>query len=202
MIIHSVFPTAVLFEKIGRDFTDQEKAIFEEEKKNTVFNTGNRSSKNNYILEKPELASLKEIVTNALNLYMSNIESPKNDIKLRITQSWLNYTEKGEHHHQHRHPNSYLSGVLYINAKAPQDKIYFYRNGYKQIELDVKEYSPYNSSSWYFEVESLDLVIFPSHLEHMVVTTENEETRVSLAFNAFLSGVLGDNAKLTELILE
>jgi uncharacterized protein (TIGR02466 family) len=132
---------------------------------------------------------------------MNNVEMPKNDIRAKITQSWINYTEKGEYHHKHRHPNSYLSGVLYINAKKPNDKIYFYKEGYRQFKFGIKEFNPFNSESWFFEVESLDIVIFPSHLEHMVVTAENNETRVSLSFNTFLSGNIGNSADLTELIL-
>jgi len=101
MIIHQLFPTAVLFERVGRDFTDQEKAVFEEEKQNVFANDGNKTSKDNYILERPELVNLKEIINGALDSYMNSIEMPKSDVKLRITQSWINYTEKGEYHHKH-----------------------------------------------------------------------------------------------------
>jgi hypothetical protein len=43
--------------------------------------------------------------------------------------------------------------------------------------------------------------MFPSSLTHMVETKEGTNTRISLAFNVFVKGTLGDNTRLTELIL-
>jgi hypothetical protein len=54
---------------------------------------------------------------------------------MRLTQSWLNYTKPGQFHHKHAHPNSFISGVLYMKAARQRDKIYFYKDGYKQISL-------------------------------------------------------------------
>ena len=36
-----------------------------------------------------------------------------------ITQSWLNTTNQNEAHHQHEHPNSFLSGVDLIKIELP-----------------------------------------------------------------------------------
>ena len=44
------------------------------------------------------------------------------------------------------------------------------------------------------------IVIFPSSLTHMVEQTISDDTRVSLAFNTFLKGNIGNNFELTELI--
>jgi len=43
--------------------------------------------------------------------------------------------------------------------------------------------------------------LFPSNLTHMVETVQTEDTRISIAFNTFLEGVVGDNKTLTELLL-
>ena len=46
-------------------------------------------------------------------------------IHLKITQSWINFTKKGEYHHPHAHPNSLISGVFYVEAdkdKAESNK--------------------------------------------------------------------------------
>ena len=105
----------------------------------------------------------------------------------------------GEFHHKHEHPNSYLSGVLYINADPEKDKIYFYKNGYKRISLPTNNYNPFNSESWWFSVGTCDMVIFPSYLTHMVEQTESKDTRISIAFNTFLKGYIGEEASLTAL---
>ena len=61
--------------------------------------------------------------------------------------------------------------------------------------------SDLNSESWWFEVGSGDLVLFPSNLEHMVETKVGNETRVSIAFNTFLKGHIGVDESLTGLQL-
>jgi uncharacterized protein (TIGR02466 family) len=118
-----------------------------------------------------------------------------------ITQSWLNYTEPGQSHPKHAHPNSVISGVMYINADENTDKIFFFREMYQQIRPAIRECNIFNSESWNFPVKTSRLVLFPSHLFHMVETKEGDNTRVSLAFNTFLKGVIGDEDDLAELRL-
>jgi len=113
----------------------------------------------------------------------------------------LNYCKKGEFHHQHKHPNSFISGIFYVKSNANKDKIYFYKNQYQQLSITTKNYNLYNSESWWLEVETGDLILFPSSLEHKVATVETD-LRVSLSFNTFLKGTLGSNRELTELVLE
>ena len=57
-----------------------------------------------------------------------------------------------------------------------------------------------NSESWWFEVNEGDVIMFPSSLTHMVQTVDGEE-RISIAFNTFLKGTVGDTNDLTELML-
>jgi hypothetical protein len=45
------------------------------------------------------------------------------------------------------------------------------------------------------------LIMFPSRLEHLVLLKKNDNQRISLAFNTFLKGKLGENKSLNELIL-
>jgi hypothetical protein len=80
-------------------------------------------------------------------------------------------------------------------------RFFFYKDGYNQIDLPPSDWNQWNSKSWWFEAETGGLILFPSSLEHMVqcVTAENE--RISIAFNTFLKGAVGDNKELTELKL-
>ena len=80
---------------------------------------------------------------------------------------------------------------------------FFDNTKYKQIspEIDDKEYNIWNSSSWWFPVETGQLVMFPSSTTHQVDTKKGNNTRISLAFNTFYKGVIGSNYGLTELIL-
>jgi uncharacterized protein (TIGR02466 family) len=194
-----LFPVPVMFNTLNRDFTASELSYIKDHSKKTYQNAGNTTSTNNYILNEPELNDLKNIVQTHIENYISKVYKPKYPVMPYITQSWLNWTKPGEYHHTHEHPNSFISGVLYINADIKEDKIKFHKSGYRQIFLDTDIYDNLNSNTWWFSVKTKDLVIFPSSLTHNVETVTSGETRISLAFNTFLKGTIGDNKTLTEL---
>jgi uncharacterized protein (TIGR02466 family) len=197
--VNTLFPTPLVFTKLPRKFSDEEIAFIQKCALNVTKNTGNTTSIDRYVLDEPVMANIKSFLQFYINYFMSNIEAPYNPVEAYITQSWLNYTQPGEFHHKHEHPNSYLSGVFYINADPDKDKIYFYKSGYKRINLPTEQFNQFNSESWWFNVGTCDLVIFPSYLTHMVEQTESKDTRISLSFNTFLKGYIGEENSLTAL---
>jgi uncharacterized protein (TIGR02466 family) len=200
MIIENLFPTAVSFFDLNRPFTEEELSFVKELPLRS--NAGNRSSEDSKILNSPQLADINVFINSAVQKYLAAVYAPADSVGLYVTQSWLNVTNSGEFHHKHRHPNSFLSGVFYFNAEKDVDKITFFKTEQAQLRIRTEVWNPYNSESWYFPVETGKLVLFPSTLEHMVTKTESKEPRISLAFNTFLRGELGDQADLTHLILE
>ena len=94
-----------------------------------------------------------------------------------------------------------LRYVIVAQLADLRDKIYFYKDGYERIKVPAAEFNPYNSESWWFEVGAGDLILFPSHLTHMVETKVGDETRISIAFNTFLKGYIGSDESLTGLHL-
>ena len=198
MNLHSIFPTPIGKFQFGRDFTAEEFAFVAEQL--TYKNIGNTTSNDRYVLRHDTLASLMEFVQASVDEYVKAIYAPKEDVRLRITQSWLNYTKPGEFHHKHAHPNSFISGVLYFKAARERDKIYFYRDGYQQIKLTTDNWNLYNSESWWFEAATGEMLLFPSSLTHMVETVQGDE-RISLSFNTFPVGLAGSEESLTALHL-
>ena len=164
-------------------------------------NMGNTTSTDNFVLRRSELTNLRSWIEDCVADYFKATANPKHDVSLRITQSWVNYSEQGQYHHKHVHPNSLVSGVFYINTND-NDRIYFYRSGFQQIKFPTDDWNQWNSESWWFEAMEGRLVLFPSSLEHMVPTVEGEKTRVSLSFNTFPVGTVGEEMDLTGLNLE
>jgi uncharacterized protein (TIGR02466 family) len=200
-IIHSLFPTPVFFSSLERKLTPLETKFLNKKEKDTYHNQGNITSNDNYVLNEKPFLNLKNELDLKVKEYFDKIICPSNKVKPYITQSWLNYTKRNQYHHKHQHPNSLVSGVFYINADEKLDKIKFFKEDYQPIKLEIKEYNLFNSQSWWFTVKTGDIVLFPSSLTHMVETKEGDNTRVSLAFNVFVEGKIGDNKSLTELIL-
>ena len=202
-IIQNLFPTPIYMTNMDKPFTKQELKFVEEQKKHCTKNEGNIHTKDNYILNRKEFKNIKKFLEECCKDYLERIICPKNNIELYITQSWLNYTEENQHHHQHAHPNSVVSGVLYFDSDIKNDKILFSKGGYQQIspEIDKEKFNLWNSQTWFFAVETGNLFMFPSSTIHQVDTKEGNNTRISLAFNTFYKGTLGSNSNLTELIL-
>jgi uncharacterized protein (TIGR02466 family) len=196
-MIHNLFPTPIGFYELNREFTKSESDFLLNQKSRS--NMGNTTSIDNYICRSSKLKKLKQFFDESLLHYFTTVYRPKYDVIPRITQSWVNYTKPGEYHHKHAHPNSFISGVFYIQSDAEKDKIYFYKDGYQQIKVPAADWNEWNSESWWFEAITGKLILFPSSLTHMVETVQAEQTRISLSFNTFLSGYIGDENDLTGL---
>lgn len=200
MELESLFPTPVAFFKLARSIDASEMYFVQglSQRKNM----GNSSSNNRSVLHDPAMQGLKHWIEASLEEYFLAIYRPKHSVDLRITQSWCNYTQAGEYHHKHKHPNSLVSGVFYVQADKDTDRITFYRDWYQQIMIQPSDFNAFNSESWWLPVGTGDLVLFPSGLSHMVEEVVGDHARISIAFNSFPFGVIGEDTDLSELRLE
>jgi len=199
--IHGIFPTPIYISKLDRELTPLELKFINKHKKKFYKNESNITSNNTYILNEKPFANIKKELDLRVKDYFEKVISPTDAITPYITQSWLNYTETNQFHHKHAHPNSLVSGVFYINCDDKFDKIKFFNDKYQTIKPEVKDWNIWNSESWWFSVKTGDVILFPSSLTHMVETKQGDNTRISLAFNVFIKGTVGNNKSLTELIL-
>lgn len=200
MNIHNLFPTPVGFFELDREFTKTELDFLINQE--TRPNMGNTTSIDNYVCRNTKLKKLKKFFDDSLDEYFKTVYRPKHKVAPKMTQSWINYTKPGEFHHKHAHPNSFISGVFYIQADETKDKIYFYKETYQQLEVITEDWNDWNSKSWWFEAKAGKLILFPSSLTHMVEQVQSEQVRVSLSFNTFLYGSLGEEKDLTGLTIE
>ena len=201
MKIYEIFPTPIYMSKCNKKLNKKEQEFIRKSKFKSYKNQGNTTSNDTYILDKKPLAELKKEIDTLVKDYFNKIVKPSNNIKPYITQSWLNYTEEGQFHHRHSHPNSLVSGVVYINADIKKDSISFFKAKHPFIKLDFKEHDRLNSEAWIFPVETGNVFLFPSTLDHMVNTKQGTNMRTSLSFNVFIKGKIGNKENLTELVL-
>jgi uncharacterized protein (TIGR02466 family) len=199
--IQGLFPTPIYFSKLNRNLSKKELTFIEKTKLNTYKNEGNTTSNDTYILNNEIFKNLKKELDLTIKDYFNKIICPLDNIVPYITQSWLNYTETEQFHHKHKHPNSLVSGVFYINSDEKFDKITFFNDKQNIIQPEIKNWNIWNATSWWFPVKTKDVILFPSSLIHMVETKKGNNTRISLAFNVFIKGTIGNNKKLTELKL-
>ena len=207
--IMNLFPTPLLYGTLDRDLTKEERNCIDGlcEVHNMRSNgNANSISKDTYVLRRPELKDLNTWLTTMSDQFLKNIFSPNGEFELYITQSWLNVTKPGERHHRHRHPNSILSGTFYIQT-IPNDRIQVYADTTSHpllyaYDFEFKNQNMHNAWSYSQTIKTNDLVIFSSNLEHSVPVNKSNEIRISLAFNTFMRGKVGNSIYLTELVLQ
>ena len=188
----NLFAVPVAKSPIGRNYTDSELKYIESQLERPSKAIDNYASPNKNVLADDELKDLQTIIQQHLDNYFKAIYNTSNNVALQITQSWLTLSRKGESHHSHTHPNSVVSGVLYVNV-AGNDGINFYRNEENLwFELEPSETNYYNSYKIHVATKVGDLVLFPSSVKHGVNKVTEDIKRVSLSFNTFFSGEMGN----------
>ena len=203
--IHIIFPCPVYITKRDTNLSPKEsKEIGKIVKEGMYKNAGNSTSNNSDIFN-GKLKKIKQFCEEQLNIYVKEVICPKEELDFYITQSWLNITKPGEHHHEHSHQNSIISGVFYISTEKGDNLQVFDPNQRLKdtITISPKEYNLWNSTNWSFLVNNNDLLLFPSWLRHRVDMRNESATvdRISLAFNVFARGTFGRKGSSSELIL-
>lgn len=203
--ILNLFSTPIYSVNIGRKFSKEETLAIKNILKDCRPNSDNILSVSNYVLsDYNELKDLKSFILKHLHSFSDEFYGSSHTNKLEITQSWVNVTNKSQSHHRHSHPNSLISGVFYLNA-IKDDKIFFF-NPYRAVRQFKLAKGRRSNRVEYsdevgFPIRSGDLIFFPSYIEHEVKVNNTDESRISMAFNTFPKGILGDNLDLTELKL-
>lgn len=193
--IARLFSTPVFQSPETYKFNKSELEFIDKQRENAIINqSGNLFSKNNYVLESPELKNLKEFCNNNLFIFFYDSFKVKKDIEIYITQSWINFNQKNTSHHRHKHVNSIISSVIFI--KGEMCPITFY-NSERNLFGNLLSFEDFtapnenNNSRVYFNNQNGKLFLFPSTLMHSVERNKSDVERISLSFNTFIKGQLG-----------
>ena len=113
--------------------------------------------------------------------------------EIYITSCWANINRRGRAHHDHTHPNNYLSGVYYPKAPKGSGGIVFAdpRPQASMIAPEFTQMTPFTSNVHRVEPEAGRMILFHSWLPHSVEANASGEERVSIAFNVMLHGPIG-----------
>ena len=202
MRVEHLFHEPVYFSNLDRTLTKKELKTIAQYKEKTTNNQGNVRTKDSHILEHKTFKNLKKDLNKKIINYFNEVICSSNSIIPHITQSWINYTKENQFHPKHNHSNSLVSGIFYVSADKKVDSITFSKIPLdERIKLNITKYNIFNSSSCTFPVETGNILLFRSSLEHAVNKKKGNNIRISLSFNIFIKGIVGNKADLTELII-
>ncbi len=167
-----------------------------------VENVGNRMSRNDRVLDGSELSDLMRFIDEQLYIYKKNLLHIKDENEIYVTQSWANQTAPGQFHPKHKHPNSVISGVMFIDENTDRSlpAIRFHRTTEMlPLEFGFDSLNEFNASCRLFESVQGQLMLFPSLLEHDVEMNRSGTVRTSLSFNTWVRGPVGVREHLTRV---
>ena len=116
---------------------------------------------------------------------------------LKINLMWANKSERLQWHHPHIHPNSILSGIIYIQGDTGYT--WFSRTSDYDIRTRYDVNLPNPQIIHKQKPENGSLLIFPSTLTHSVDENTGPQDRITMSFNTFFKGTIGTG--LTELTI-
>lgn len=168
-----------------------------------IANQKNMISENKYLFEEAEMASIKEAVQGALDIYAAEVMGISQ--RLVVTQSWSLINDPSIGMHGHSHSNSIVSGSLYYAElpDPPSSMIFDRHRSYQQLELNPvhEKQNIFNTRMNIVTPKTGEVILFSSGLQHFVETNESSQPRHSIAFNTFIKGRLGDYTDVSELFL-
>ena len=130
-------------------------------------------------------SKLTSVIRKYINQYRLEIMGVT-DNELEVTESWVNFSQKGVGHHIHNHFNSVVSGTFYMDLEENQGgQVVMVDNRTKSSIQHRAEPNYHNVTEIYVTPKKYDLLIFPSYMYHWVTPNTGENTRKSLAFNTF-----------------
>jgi uncharacterized protein (TIGR02466 family) len=190
-----LFPTPIFRSSI--EISEDLKSLIKDNEFERMPNDSAWYTKNKYLLNSQKLIALKEKIVENLNYYVYNVLEIQPNITFKLLTSWAVKMEEGNWGHKHSHPNSVLSGVVYIETPPNCGDITFYKNHNnifpEALTVEYLQWNSLNSKAWTYSPREGDILIFPSNLEHSMNTNTSNSDRYSLSFNFFPTGVFGNN---------
>ena len=102
--------------------------------------------------------------------------------ELKIDNSWVNIQNKNSVLKKHSHPDSIVSGVMYLKTDEKSSKIFFHNLNPYRTFVDFKKVTEFNTENYFFKPQTGDLILFPSWLMHSS-DKNNSSSRIVLSFN-------------------
>jgi len=198
--IYPLFPYPLVVCARNYEFTSSENKYISELE--MIDNNGNLMSKNDKVLDSKELSELKRFIDEQILNFKKNLLRIKDENEIFITQSWVNTSNPDQYHPKHKHPNSVISGVMFLdeNNDASLPPIRFHRTlEMFPLNFQFDELNEFNASAREFDPVQGMLMLFPSLLEHDVEKNSSDRVRTSISFNTFVRGRVGGREQLTEV---
>jgi len=134
---------------------------------------------------RPELKEFVAILHASVDEVGRAYRLDTNRASLELATCWALVNGKLASSVVHCHPNSFLSGVYYVNAFEDSGDIFFQdpRHAAYMFPCPVTEFAPWTLRRVAYRPRSGGMLIFPSWLYHGVEPNLSDTPRISMSFN-------------------
>ena len=133
------------------------------------------------LFKRPEFQEISKVIAKYVRAYMDKRQW-KGEAKMLMTELWVNYQEKYQYQEYHDHRERVISGIYYIDVpegtpgimmktplKANFDDLFFNEDAVQEVN--------------HLKIETGDILLFPSWLDHGVKANMTDSHRVNVSFN-------------------
>lgn len=161
-------------------------------KKNYPNGGGAWEQKNNYtscdtynIVKDKEFKLINDFVNDAVKTYCNQNKINYNKIDQYPRQGWINIFNEGDNLEYHTHANSIISAVYFLQIPDNSACLKFKSPINDMLQPECTELTIDNCSVGLYKPTEGKVVVFRSHVEHMVETHKTNKDRITLAYNFY-----------------
>ena len=144
------------------------------------------ASLSDLIWRSPVFEDLKKLLDLHVEQFSSELDFDLEGRDLKLEDVWINIIAEGGNHSAHLHPNSIISGTIYISMPPETSAIKFEDPRHPMMMaapsrlVNAKEYlKPFI----YINPLAGEILLWESWLRHEVPTNMSSEERISISFN-------------------
>ena len=186
--IQHLFASLVYVEQLDLDDSVVENLKNEEWKRNGNNNAYMSVSNQIHTLEKYK--DLMSTIDSHVHIFARDYHKIKDECTFGCSASWINLHKPKDWAAEHFHPNSFISGVLYLDVPYGTGDITFHSNMYLDHcfgpfwNPPLEEHTLHNSSQVHLKPGKGTLILFSSTLKHSVPWNRTDDKeRYSFAFD-------------------
>ena len=133
------------------------------------------------LYKRPEFQEISRAIAQYVRVYLDKRQW-KNETKILMTELWVNYQSKYQYQEYHDHRERLISGIYYIDVpegtpgimmktplKANFDDLFFNEDAVQEVN--------------HLKIETGDILLFPSWLDHGGKANMTDSHRVNVSFN-------------------
>ena len=148
------------------------------------------------LMNLPDLDDLTKQLLIESNNALDNYGVQRDSIE--INNMWAQISSDQDYHEYHSHPNSFFSGILYLNNPEGSADTILHNTALENnfLQFPIKEYTDINSESWHITPKTGKLIIFPSWVPHSVRRSDLkvDDERTTLSFTIMIRGENKNNS--------